>query len=131
MSPPSYTLPRAAFLVAALFSLVEGARVLRAPGDLFARLDLAPPRDAFLWPALGGLCLAQAGFLIAAARRPADAGFARVAVIGRGVQCGLWLWLLGTDRVHAASRPLALLAAHDAAMLALVAAGLVLARRMP
>jgi hypothetical protein len=131
MVPHSYTVPRIIFLVAALDSLVATAWSLSRPNALFSLLDLTTPQDAFLWPVLGGLSLAHAAFLLVAARQKTDAGFAWVAVIGRAVQCGLWLWLLGTDRVHAAPLPLALLVGHDAVILALVAAGIVLARRTP
>jgi hypothetical protein len=131
MSLRSYALPRVIFLVAALDSLASAAWSLLRPGDLFALLDLATPQDAFLWPVLGGLSLAHAAFLVVAARKRTDAGFAWVAVVGRGLQCGLWLWLLGTERVHAAPLALALLAGHDAVILSLVAAGIVLARRTP
>jgi hypothetical protein len=124
-----YALPRLLFLAASLDSLAFGAWPLARPGDLFAWLGVTAPQDAFLWPALGGLNLTHAAFLALAARRRADAGFAVVAAIGRAIQCGLWLWLLGTDRVAAAPLPLALLAGHDAVILALVVAGLVLARR--
>ncbi len=124
-----YTLARFLFLVAGLDSLALGCWSLARPGGLFALLDLTPPHDVFLWPALGGLNLAHAGFLALAARRPAEAGFAWVTVIGRALQCGVWLFLLGTDRVRAAPLPLALLAGHEVVILAVLAAGLVAARR--
>jgi hypothetical protein len=127
----SYTLPRVLFLVAALDCLVVGIWSLARPGDLFAVLEVDVPRHAFLAAVLGGLSLAHAGFLLVAARRPAEAGFAWVAIVGRGVQCGVWLWIFGSERVQAAPLPLALLAGHDLAILALVATGLVLARRSP
>jgi hypothetical protein len=127
----SYSLPRVLFLAAAFDSLAAGIWSLGRPGDLFALLDIPMRRDAFLWSVLGGLCIAQAGFLIFAARRPADAGFAWVVITGRALQSGVWLWLFGSERVHAAPLPLALLTGHDLAILALVATGLVLARRSP
>jgi hypothetical protein len=124
-----YTLARSLFLAAGLDSLALGCWSLIWPGDLFVLLGLTPPRDSFLWPVLGGLNLAHAGFLALAARRPSEAGFAWVAVIGRALQFGVWLFLLGTDRVRAAPLPLALLAGHEVVILAVLAAGLFAARR--
>jgi hypothetical protein len=54
-----------------------------------------------------------------------------VAVVGRALGCGTWLWLLGTDRVQAAPGPLCLLLAHDAAWLALLLAFLLVRRPAP
>jgi hypothetical protein len=128
---PPRGLARGCFLIAALDSVAAGRWALARPAALFDVLGLAAPADAFLWRVLGGFSLLQAGFLAFAARRRADAGYAWVAVAGRTVQCGLWMWLAGSDRVHAAPVPLALLAGHDAVILVTVVVGLVSARRSP
>jgi len=42
-----------------------------------------------------------------------------VPLIGRGLLLGVWLWLLGSERVEMARSGLWLLAGHDGAMLIL------------
>jgi hypothetical protein len=123
-------LSRPLLVVAALDSLLAGVWALAYPAGLFALLGMTPPRDAFLWQVLGGLSLAHALCLALAAWRPGDyAGLVLVPLIGRALQCGLWLWLLGTDRVLLPAGPLTGLLVHDAVWLPLFAAFLFAARR--
>jgi hypothetical protein len=72
-----------------------------------------------LWRVLGALALGQALCLGAAGVGPDRwAGLVTVPLFGRFLQAGVWLWLLGADRVSLPRRPLALLLAHDAFWLA-------------
>jgi hypothetical protein len=120
----------AVLAAAALDSLAAGAWAVARPDDLFALIRLTPPRDAFLWPVLGMFSLAYGVCLLVAAARPRDlAGLAWLPALGRALACGVWLWLLGTDRVQAAPGPLGLLLAHDAGWLAVLLAFLYARRR--
>jgi hypothetical protein len=133
-------------LAAALDSLLFGLWAALRPADLFRLLDVALPADAYclwqvhvgvlsrrvmssprvsdaflLWQLLGLLLLVHFVFLLLAALRPASlGGLALAPLLGRALQAGLWLWLLGTDRVSLPVTPLAVLLTHDI----LVGAGL-------
>lgn len=121
---------RGVLLLAALDRLLFAAWALVRPGDLFGLLQLPPPRDAFLWPALGFLALGNVACLVLAARRWREwGGLVLVPLIGQFLEAGLWLWLLGTDRLVLPSRPLLILFAHDAVWLPVFAAFLVVWRR--
>jgi hypothetical protein len=146
MKPPALRLSRPLLLAAALDSLLFGLWAALRPADLFRLLDvplpdgayhlwqvhvgvlsrrvMSSPRvsDAFLlWQLLGLLLLVHFAFLLSAALRPSSrGGLALVPLLGRALQAGLWLWLLGTDRVHLPVTLLAVLLTHDI----LAAAGL-------
>jgi hypothetical protein len=101
--------------LAGLDSLLAGAWAVVRPGDLFALLGQTPPRDAFLWQVLGGISLGHAACLLLAARRPGEySGLVLIPLVGRVLGSGIWLWLLGTDRVVLPSYPLMGLLIHDA-----------------
>ena len=153
MKPPAPRLSRPLLLAAALDSLLFGLWAVLRPADLFRLLDVPLPADAYhlwqvhvgvlsrramssprvsdaflLWQLLGLLLLVHFIFLLLAALRPAArGGLALAALLGRALQAGLWLWLLGTDRVHLPVTPLAVLLTHDV----LVAAGLAGALVLP
>jgi hypothetical protein len=112
---------RVALLLAGLDSLAAGAWAALRPADVFASFQLPPSPDSLLLArALGGLLVFQAGCLLLAARRPADCGgLVLLPLAGRLLQCGVWLWLLGTDRVSLPPAPLRLLLLHDAVWLPL------------
>jgi hypothetical protein len=120
-------------VLAALDSLLAGAWAVAWPADragsLFALLNVEPPRDAFLWRGLGGLLLTHVVCLALAAWRPARwGGLALVPLIGRALQCGVWLWLRNTDRVHLPAGVLDGLLVHDVIWLPILAGFLYLAR---
>jgi len=109
------TLNRLILAVAAVDCTAMGLWAIVAPNDLFTRLTLAPPTDGFLWTWLGWLSLANALCLVMAAIWPGSfRGLTYVPWLGRMLSCGMWLWLLGTDRIAPASAPLWWLLAHDA-----------------
>jgi hypothetical protein len=119
-------------LLAALDTTLAALWVVLRPSALLAFLELTPSRDALLLAqALGALMLGgQVPCLVLAAARPVTAGaLALVPLTGRGLLVGLWLWLLGTDRVAVPGRPLGLLLAHDGLGLAVL--GVFLAARVP
>jgi hypothetical protein len=108
-------LARIVLAVAAVDTLVAALWALASPDQFFALLAVPRPTDGFLWPVLGGLSLANALCLVAAAVWPKDCGsLTLVAAVGRLLSCGMWLWLLGTDRIAPAREPLWWLLAHDA-----------------
>jgi hypothetical protein len=148
-------LARPLLLAAALDSLLFGLWAVLRPADLFRLLDVRLPDDAFylwqvhvgvlsrkamgaprvsdaflLWQLLGLLLLVHFVFLLLAALRPASrGGLALAPLLGRALQAGLWLWLLGTDRISLPVTPLAALLAHDALVAAALAGALFLIKR--
>jgi hypothetical protein len=126
----SLRLTRGCLLLAALDTAVAALWVALRPADLLAFLGVAATPDAVLLArALAALMLAgQLPCLALAAARPAAAGdLAVVPLLGRALLAGVWLWLLGADRVEVPARPLGLLLAHDG--LCLAALGVPLAAR--
>jgi hypothetical protein len=114
-------LPRLVLAVAALDSLGMGVWASAFPDQLFTLLRLKPPTDAFLWPVLGLLYLANAVCLAGAAVWPADYGsLTLVPWVGRLLSCGMWLWLLGSTHIAPAHEPLWWLLGHDAFWLVLL-----------
>ena len=148
-------LSRPLLLVAALDSLLFGLWAVLRPADLFRLLGVPLPDDAYyfwqvhvgvlsreamrsprvsdaflLWQLLGLLLLVHFVFLLSAALRPGSrGGLALAPLLGRALQAGLWLWLLGTDRVSLPRAPLAALLAHDGIVTAALAGPLFLAQR--
>jgi hypothetical protein len=112
----SFRLWRLLLLAGALDALAAGAWALARPDGLFALLQTSATSDrVLLWRALGALSLCQALCLGAAAIRSVDwGGLVLIPLLGRAPQAGVWLWLLGADRVVLPARPLALLLTHDA-----------------
>ncbi len=153
--PAGPRLSRPLLLVAALDSLLLGLWAVARPADLFRLLGVALPEnpvslwsvnlgvlsrqamfapgvhDAYLlWQLLGVLTLGHCALLLWAAARPGErAGLALVPLLGRSLQAGLWLWLLGTDRVRLPAGPLTFLLAQDLLIVALLAGLLFLAGR--
>jgi hypothetical protein len=156
MTPPAAPrLSRPLLLAAALDSLLFGLWAVLRPADLFGLLGVRLPDDAYylwqvhvgvlsrqamssprvsdaflLWQLLGLLLLVHFAFLLAAALRPTSlGGLALAPLLGRALQVGLWLWLLGTDRVSLPGAPLAALLAHDGLVTAALVGLFFLARR--
>jgi hypothetical protein len=103
---------RAMLGLAALDSIASGGWVMLRPDQFFDWLHLAVPGDAFLLPALGGLLLLHGLCLIAAAVRPSVwGGFVWLPLLGRLLNGGVWLWLLGAERIPAPAA--LLLLAHE------------------
>jgi hypothetical protein len=91
---------------------------------------MPPPADAFLWQVLGVLALGPVVCLALAAARPAAlGGLVLVPLLSRLLQAGLWLWLLGTDRIAVLARPLLFLLAHEVVWLPLFVVFLYAGRR--
>ena len=107
---------RIVLAVAALDCLASGLGAIFFPHQFFALLQLGkPPTDGFLLPVLGWLGIANSLCLVAACLKPGDhGGLTLVPWVGRLLCCGMWLWLLGTDRIAPAHEPLYGLLAHDA-----------------
>jgi hypothetical protein len=148
-------LSRPLLLAAALDSLLFGLWAVLRPADLFRLLGVPLPDDAYhlwqahvgvlsreamrsprvsdaflLWQLLGLLVLVHFIFLLLAALHPGlRGGLALAPLLGRALQAGLWLWLLGTDRVSLPVTPLAALLAHDGIVTAALAGFLFLAQR--
>lgn len=113
-------------LLTALDSAALGLWAVVRPDDLFAWLELTPPRDVVLWRALGTLAVAHALILCMLVVWPEGFGpLVLVPLIGRALSLGGWLFLLGTDRVRPATTPLGVLAVNDAVALAVLVAFLV------
>jgi hypothetical protein len=108
-------------VIAALESLLQGAWALFYPEGLLSLLAARQAPDALLLErALGLLIWAHVPCLALAAVRPMVWGdLVLVPLVGRALTAGLWLWLLGTDRVELATQPLILLAGHDLLWVAL------------
>jgi hypothetical protein len=125
-------LARALLLAAAADSFVAGAWAVLRPQALFALLGTPPSPDALsLWRLLGVLLVGQGLCLLQAAWRPADyGGLVLVPLSGRLLQCGVWLWLLGTPRLSLPPDPLRGLLLHDAIWLPLFLVFLLAGRRM-
>ncbi len=147
MMPPAPRLSRPLLLAAALDSLLFGLWAVLRPTDLFRLLDVSLPADAYylwqvhvgvlsrdamssprvsdaflLWQLVGLLLVVHVAFLLPAALRPAKLGGLAVApLLGRALQAGAWLWLLGADRSHLPVTPLAALLAHDVLVTAVLA----------
>src|SRR5262249_16991946 len=94
-SPSIHPLWRLALLATGLDALLSGGWAALRPEALLAWLDLAPTPDRLLAArALGGLVLTHAAFLGFAAARPGRwGGLAWVALAGRALAAGVWLWL--------------------------------------
>ena len=81
----------------------------KLPGVKFESAD-----EVLLWRALGVIFLAHSVLLVLAAWRPRRLGsLVYVPLIGRALLLGLWLWLLGSDRIELSSAALRWLAAHE------------------
>lgn len=114
------TLFRAILFLTALDSLLLGLWALTRPADLFALLQMAPPRDARLWPLIGALTLAHAPCLLLALARPGrNAGLILLPLIGRALLAAVWLWLLAARQ--GAAPALQGLALHDGVVVGLYA----------
>src|SRR5712692_3010478 len=122
-------LVRVLLVLAWVDSLAYGIWAVCWPDDLFRRLD-SPVRDPIawkllgigletadhilLWRVFGTLIVAQALILALVALRPnAWGGLVATVLIGRLLPLGMWLWLLGTERVDLRAAPLQCLAVHD------------------
>ena len=130
MPPRSRSLwaARAALAMAALDSVDSGGWALLWPAQVFEFLNLKPPGDAFLLSALGALLVLHGFCLVAAAARPAEwGGLVWVPLLGRLLNMGVWLWLLGAGRI--AQQPALLLLAHEALWLPGFVVVLVIQRR--
>jgi hypothetical protein len=117
MPPRSRSLwaARATLALAALDSAASGGWALLRPAQVYELLNLKPPGDAFLLSALGALLVLHALCLLAATARPAEwGGLVWVPLLGRLLNMGVWLWLLGSERVAVAVQPALLLLAHEA-----------------
>jgi hypothetical protein len=85
------------------------------------RVSLESPDEVLLWRLLGAFFWAHSVILVVAAWRPRRLGsIAWAPLIGRGLMLGLWLWLLGSERVHMARNALWVLVGHDGAVLLLL-----------
>jgi hypothetical protein len=128
----------------AVDTLVYGGWAVAAPDDLLARLDVAGPTvkwkflgkeretsdPRLLWRAMGVLFLAQAAILAIAAWRPGALGALVFApLLGRLLPLGVWLWLLGQQRVQLSTTTLWLLIIHDGLCVLLLTAFLLGSRR--
>jgi hypothetical protein len=104
------------FLLAALDSALTGAIALVYPSLLFGFLRIPTNDDGLLLcRLLGFLYLTHALFLILVARNPSvTSGLTLAPLFGRMLSCGVWLWLLGSDRIPADHAALFVLLAHDA-----------------
>src|SRR5262249_2066860 len=93
---------RVLLMLAGLDSLAARAWSALWPASLFELLQRPSLGDfLLLTPALGGLLLFQAGCLLLAGWRPAIyGGLVLLPLAGRLLLCGVWLWLLGSDRAH-------------------------------
>lgn len=102
-------------VVAALDSAATGALALVYPSLLFYFLQISTNADGLLLCRLLGLVyLAHAPFLILAVRQPGVYGGLPLApFIGRMLSCGVWLWLLGSERTTANHAALLVLLVHD------------------
>jgi hypothetical protein len=84
-------------------------------------VSLKSPDEVLLWRLLGVFFWAHAVILVIAAWQPRRLGSITWApLIGRGLMVGLWLWLLGSERLHMARNALWVLVGHDAAVLLLL-----------
>ena len=117
-SPTVHPFWRLLLLVAGLDAVLAGGWAVLRPHDLSAALALAPTPDRLLTArALGALVLTHAAFLGLAAARPVRwGGLALVALAGRALTAGVWLWVWGAR----AAAPWLL--AHSAAWPPLLAA---------
>jgi hypothetical protein len=127
---PGLFLGRALLLLAAADALAAGAWAVLWPAGLFDLLETAPSPDSLLcWRVLGAFTLGHVPCLALGAARPAVCGgLLLVPVFGRALEAGVWLWLLGSERILLPRRPLGLLLAHDLFWLAALA-GVLLAWR--
>ncbi len=129
---------QAVLLLTAVDCLVYGLWALFRPEGVFEWLQFATHEaiswklfkariesadEVLLWRAVGVLLLAHAVLVLLAAWRPRFFGsLVWVPLIGRGLLLGLWLWLLGSDRVDVARAVLWALAGHDGSVLILLGA---------
>jgi hypothetical protein len=116
-------LSKALLLLAALDSAAMGAVALIYPSLLFHFLQIPSNNDGLLLcRLLGVLFLAHGPFLFLAARQPAVYGGLTLApLFGRMLSCGVWLWLLVSERTHADHAALLVLLVHDAVWLPIFA----------
>jgi hypothetical protein len=89
---------------------------VRSPESLFAFLEVPGSEDGLrLCRGLGWLLLAQGATLVAAALWPTSQGaLVLFPLSGRALLCGVWLWLLGAQRIALPPEPLLVLLLHDA-----------------
>jgi hypothetical protein len=102
--------------LAAIDTLMMGACAAGWPAALFTFLEVpGSPDGLWLCWALGCLLLTQAAALLVAALWPARQGaLVLFPLSGRALLCGIWLWLLGVDRITLPAGRLRLLLVHDA-----------------
>jgi hypothetical protein len=117
-------------VLAAIDSFVTGVWATLRPAELFAFLQASETPDAvLLCRALGALWIFQGVCLLIAAVRPAEQGLlVLLPLSGRALLCGVWLWLMGTDRVKLPIDRLELLLVHDAVWLPVFGGFLVVRR---
>jgi hypothetical protein len=122
-------------LLAAVDCLVYGLCALFRPEGVFEWLQFGTHKaiswklfkaqiesadEVLLWRIVGVLLLAHAVLGFLAAWRPRSlVSLVWVPLIGRGLLLGLWLWLLGSERVELAMNALWVLMGHDGAVLIL------------
>jgi hypothetical protein len=113
------SLSKILLLLAALDSAAMGAVALISPSLLFHFLQIPSNNDGLLLcRLLGVLFLAHGPFLFLAARQPRVYGGLTLApLFGRILSCGVWLWLLGSERTTADHTALLILLIHDAVWL--------------
>jgi hypothetical protein len=116
-------LSKVLLLLAALDSAVMGALALIVPSLLFHFLQIPNNNDGLLLcRLLGVLFLAHCPFLFLAARQPRVSGGLTLApLFGRMLSCGVWLWLLNSDRTPADHATPLVLLIHDAVWLPIFA----------
>ncbi len=123
---------RVLLVLATLDNAAFGIWAIAIPAGLFDWLGLSPSADALLlWRLMGVVLLLGAGCLLAAARSSRNAGLMWVPLTARILLSGIWLWLLGTQRVAALRGPLGALLVHDGTWLGLVLSSRVLERDRP
>ena len=128
----------------AVDTLVYGGWAVAAPDDLLARLEVAGPTvkwkflgkeretsdPRMLWRTMGILLLAQAAILAFAVWRPGALGsLVFASLLGRLLPLGVWLWLLGQERVQLSVATLWFLSIHDGVCAVLLTVFLIGSRR--
>jgi hypothetical protein len=118
-------------LLAGFDGLVGGLWACLRPGDLFSFLKIEASDDAlYFWQMLGLLALGQVACLVSAVAWPAwFRGLLMAPILGRAIQGGLWLGLLGTPRITVSTRPAAFLCTRDVFWFAVLVAGSITASK--